>query len=186
MIHSGPRLDRKSVTTPRYAERLVRWARYAPEGRRSCAPPVRAAKYGFVPFREFWRQQNEDVLVIPLIEEREAVERLPQILRVRGLDVIFFGPFDYSMTLGLDGECDLPEIWKQLAHTVRLSHEAGLPVANLCWDLASCKRSIEAGCQMILYDVDMVIFRKALTTYQESIDKELRAVKPGSVPARAL
>ena len=53
------------VNTREDAEKLVRSARFAPEGRRSAAPPVRAAKYGFTPFPEFRKQQNEENLVIP-------------------------------------------------------------------------------------------------------------------------
>jgi len=162
------------INTREDAEKLVRFARYAPEGRRSAAPPVRAAKYGFTPFPEFWKQQNRDNLVIPIIEEKEALQELPKIIEVKGLDVIFYGPFDLSMTMGLDGVCDHPTIWKGLDDCVKLCKAKGLPVANLCWDIKSAAESIRRGALMILLSVDMVIFRQGLQALTASIEKELR------------
>jgi len=162
------------VNTKEDAERLVRASRFAPEGRRSSAPPVRAAKYGFTPFGEFWKQQNKENLVIPLIEEKEAVQELGRILEVRGLDVIFYGPFDLSMTLGLDGVTDHPTIWKGLDETVKLCKRKGVPVANLCWDIGSAAESIKRGAQMIALGVDMVIFRQGLQALTAQVEKELR------------
>jgi hypothetical protein len=82
------------------AEKLVRFCRFAPEGRRSAAPPVRAAKYGFTPFPEFLKKQNKENMVIPIIEEKEALQDLNKIIEVKGIDVLFYGPFDLSMTMG--------------------------------------------------------------------------------------
>lgn len=163
------------VNTREDAERLVRAARYAPLGRRSAAPPVRGARYGFVPFPTYWREQNEEVLTIPLVEEKEAVqENLPEILKVSGIDVIFFGPFDLSMTLGLDGVCDDPAIWDLLEKTVRLCDEKGVPVMNLAWDVPSAKKSIEMGCRMVALDVDMVIFKRGLQDLMRKVEAELK------------
>ena len=162
------------VNTKEDAERLVRAARFAPEGRRSAAPPVRAARYGFTPFPEFWKQQNKENLVIPLIEEKEAAQDLSRILEVKGLDVIFYGPFDLSMTMGLDGVTDHPIIWKGLDETVKLCRSKGLAVANLCWDIASAAESIKRGAQMIALSVDMVIFRQGLQSLTAQVEKELR------------
>ena len=166
------------INTKEDAEKLVRAARYATVGRRSAAPPVRAAKYGVVPFPTFWRQQNEQTLIIPLLEEKEAVqENLLEILEVKGIDVVFFGPFDLSMTLGLDGVCDHPVIWDILAKTVKLCSEKGIPVMNLAWDVPSAKKSIELGCQMVALDVDMVIFKRGLQELMNKVETEIKRAK---------
>lgn len=162
------------INTKEDAEKLVRFSRYAPEGRRSSAPPIRAAKYGFTPFAEFWKLQNKENLVIPIIEEKEAVQNLDQILDVKGLDVIFYGPFDLSMTMGLDGVSDHPAIWNGLDHTVELCRARGIPVANLCWDIQSAAESIKRGALMVLLSVDMVIFRQGLQALTADIETKLK------------
>jgi len=170
------------ICTKEDAEKLVRYSRYAPEGRRSSAPPVRAAKYGAIPFDEFWKQQNKENLVIPIIEEKEALKNLDQILEVKGIDVLFYGPFDLSMTMGLNGVCDHPAIWEGLDYTVKLCKAKGIPVANLCWDIQSAAESIRRGATMILLSVDMVIFRQGLQALSADIEAQLRkplALKKG-------
>jgi 4-hydroxy-2-oxoheptanedioate aldolase len=162
------------INTKEDAEKLVRFCRFAPEGRRSAAPPVRAAKYGFTPFPEFWKKQNKENMVIPIIEEKEALQDLSKIIEVKGLDVLFYGPFDLSMTMGLDGVTDHPTIWKGLDDTVKLCKPKGLPVANLCWDIKSAAESIKRGALMIALSVDMVIFRQGLQALMANVEKELR------------
>jgi 4-hydroxy-2-oxoheptanedioate aldolase len=172
------------INTREDAEKLVRFCKYAPEGRRSAAPPVRAAKYGFTPFSEFWKQQNKENLVIPIIEEKDGLENLPQILEVKGLDVIFYGPFDMSMTYGLEAVCDHPTIWKGLDKTVELSKAKGLPVMNLCWDVKSAVESIKRGALMIALSVDMVVFRQGLQALLANMGKELKAATPAPKTGR--
>lgn len=162
------------VNTKEDAERLVRSSRFAPEGRRSAAPPVRAAKYGFTPFPQFLKQQNKDNLVIPLIEEKEALQELKSIIEVKGIDVLFYGPFDMSVTMGLEGNMVHPTIWKGLDDAVKLCKPKGIPVANLCWDIESAAESIKRGALMIALSVDMVIFRQGLQAMTARVEKELR------------
>ncbi len=122
-------------------------------------------------------QQNKENLVIPIIEEKEAAEDLAKILEVKGLDVIFYGPFDLSMSLGLDGVTDHPTIWKGLDETVKLCKAKDLPVANLCWDIASAAESIKRGALMIALSVDMVIFRQGLQALTSRVERELRKLR---------
>jgi len=85
------------VNTKAEAERAV-WAfRYAPMGGRSYGP-LRANYYaGF----DYFEHANDDVLCIVMIETRDAVARVDEILSVPGIDAVYVGPADLSITLGL-------------------------------------------------------------------------------------
>jgi 4-hydroxy-2-oxoheptanedioate aldolase len=79
------------------AERAVRACRYAPVGARSYGP-VRANYYaGF----DYYANANDDVLCIVMVETREAVAAVDEILSVPGIDAVYVGPADLSVTLGL-------------------------------------------------------------------------------------
>ncbi|MDQ1466548.1 MAG: 4-hydroxy-2-oxoheptanedioate aldolase [Actinomycetota bacterium] len=79
------------------AERAVWACRYAPEGGRSYGP-LRANYYaGF----DYYEHANDDVLCIVMIETRDAVARVDEILSVAGIDAVYVGPADLSITLGL-------------------------------------------------------------------------------------
>ena len=55
-------------------------------------------------------QALRDVIVMIMIEKSPAVERLEEILAVKGVDMIQWGPVDYSMSIGRPGARNSPEV----------------------------------------------------------------------------
>ena len=84
------------VNTRAQAEYFVRSCRYAPDGHRSMGP-VRATMYAGP---DYGLKANETVVSMAMIETGEAVENIEEILSVPGLDAIFVGPSDLSVSLG--------------------------------------------------------------------------------------
>jgi 4-hydroxy-2-oxoheptanedioate aldolase len=97
------------------AERAVRWARFAPQGLRGANPLVRSAHWscGFN-LPEYIKKSNEEVMVIPLLEDKEFVDNLDDILSAEGIDAVSFGPMDYSLSSGLfdPGHADIKKLFK--------------------------------------------------------------------------
>lgn len=93
------------VNTVEEAEAAVRACRYAPQGgARSFGPTV-----GRIRRSDYVEWAADNVAVIPMIETKQAVENLPDILQVPGIDAVYVGPADLSLTLDLppgnnDGE----------------------------------------------------------------------------------
>jgi 4-hydroxy-2-oxoheptanedioate aldolase len=52
----------------------------------------------------------EEIVVVVMIEKREAVEQLDEILAVPGIDMIQWGPSDYAMSIGRPGGWYDPEV----------------------------------------------------------------------------
>jgi len=78
-------------------EAFVRACRYPPRGYRSSGP-IRASLYGGSDYHE---KANDTILAIAMIETSEAVEHLDEILSTPGLDGIYVGPSDLSLSYGL-------------------------------------------------------------------------------------
>lgn len=78
------------------AEAAVGACRYAPVGYRSYGP-ARAALYAG---RDYTLHANETVLCICMIETKQAIENLDEILSIPGVDVAYIGPADLSISLG--------------------------------------------------------------------------------------
>ena len=92
------------------AEAAVRSVKYQPQGIRGLAG-VRAADYGqTLSLGEYVEQANAETLVVLQIETAQAIEQLPEILKVEGIDVIFIGPSDLSQSLGLPGQAQHPTV----------------------------------------------------------------------------
>lgn len=78
--------------------------RYAPDGARSYGP-VRAS---LVHGAEYYSAANSEIACIPMIETRQAVEGIDAILDVPGIDAVYVGPADLSITYGLPPAVDNP------------------------------------------------------------------------------
>jgi 4-hydroxy-2-oxoheptanedioate aldolase len=86
------------------AEAAVAACRYAPAGMRSYGP-TRAA---LVAGRDYYPKANDEVLCIVMIETREAIENVDDILSVPGVDVAYVGPSDLGVSLGVGPGYDNP------------------------------------------------------------------------------
>ncbi|MEJ5222351.1 MAG: aldolase/citrate lyase family protein, partial [Tepidiforma sp.] len=90
------------VNTPEEARAAVGACRYYPEGFRSYGP-TRAAYYAGA---DYFAGANREIACIPMIETRQALDRLDEILAVPGIDAVYVGPADLSITLGLPPRMD--------------------------------------------------------------------------------
>lgn len=84
------------VNTREDAQKLVAWTSYAPRGTRSFGP-VRA---GMVFGADYPEQANDTIVRFAMIETAQALDNLDAILSVEGLDAIYIGPSDLSLSLG--------------------------------------------------------------------------------------
>lgn len=93
------------VNSPEEAEAAVRACRYAPLGSRSWGPARAAPALG----GGYFEDANSQIACIPMIETRQAVERLEEILDVEGIDAVYVGPADLSISYGLPPATDHPD-----------------------------------------------------------------------------
>jgi 4-hydroxy-2-oxoheptanedioate aldolase len=90
------------VNSPEEARYAVDACRYAPVGKRSFGPLGASTRYG----SGYAATANEVVACIPMIETRQAVESIDDILSVPGIDAAYIGPADLSLTYGLQPRVD--------------------------------------------------------------------------------
>lgn len=84
------------VNTRLDAQNLVAWTHYAPRGVRSFGP-IRAQIYGGA---DYPQHANDTIVTFAMIETAKALDNLDDILSVEGLDAIYIGPSDLSLSLG--------------------------------------------------------------------------------------
>ena len=85
------------------ARRVVSAMRYPPQGIRGVSPLNRPANFA-LDFKEYFRTANEELLTVVQIESARAVENAEAIAAVDGVDVLFIGPMDLSINMGIMGE----------------------------------------------------------------------------------
>ena len=96
------------VNTKEEAERAVAIAKYPPEGMRG-ASLARCTDYGR-DFHGYFKEANDHVLVVIMLEHINAVENVDEILSVPGIDATFIGPYDLSSSMNLAGQLENKEV----------------------------------------------------------------------------
>jgi len=71
-------------------------------------------------------KRYEDSVIVLMIEKKGAVENLESILRVKGVDMVQFGPSDYSISIGLAGQRDHPAVVEAREHTIKTAIKFGV------------------------------------------------------------
>jgi 2-keto-3-deoxy-L-rhamnonate aldolase RhmA len=71
-------------------------------------------------------KRYEDSVIALMIEKKGAVENLESILRVKGVDMVQFGPSDYGMSIGLAGQRNHPAVVEAYEHTVKTAIKMGV------------------------------------------------------------
>lgn len=74
----------------------------------------------------------DDAVIAVMIEKKSAVENLEALLSVKGVDMVQFGPADYSMSLGLAGQFDHPKVQEAERYVIETALKMGIaPRAEL-------------------------------------------------------
>ena len=166
------------VNTRAEAEAAVRACRYAPDGGRSYGPARVLRQEG----PDYHGHANADVAVIPMIETVEALSNLDDILSVLGVDAIYVGPADLSVSLGLppgnnDGKAAFDDSLAAIVEgCVRHGVVAGCHTAS-----ELCQRRIQQGFRMITVTSDTVALARALEDELRRARGQEPAVRSGSL-----
>jgi 2-keto-3-deoxy-L-rhamnonate aldolase RhmA len=143
------------------ARKAVSAAKYPPEGVRGFCFS-RMNEYG-VKFDEYVRDANEDIAVVVMIESKEAIENINDILAVDGVDGVFIGPYDLSGSYGIPGKTSDPLVSegckKVLDACRKKSKSAGLHIVIPTEE--NIKKALDDGFTFIAIGVDTVFLNEA-------------------------
>jgi 2-keto-3-deoxy-L-rhamnonate aldolase RhmA len=112
------------VNTAAEARACVAALRYPPLGVRGVASMNRACEFG-LSFRNYVESSKDVLLGVLQIETAEAVENVEEIAAVDGANVLFIGPLDLSMSLGILGQFDHPKFGEALERTATAARQHG-------------------------------------------------------------
>ncbi len=140
------------VNTAEQAARVVRFARYAPEGARGVGL-ARAHGYG-QRFGEYLAAANREIAVIVQAEHALAVENIEAIVRVPGVDAVLLGPYDLSASLGKMGRVDDPVVIDAIRRVTDACRAAEMPLGYFGVTAAAVRPYAAQGYTLIVAGVD--------------------------------
>ncbi|MGF1445163.1 MAG: HpcH/HpaI aldolase/citrate lyase family protein [Pikeienuella sp.] len=148
------------VETAEQAAAAVRLALYPPAGSRGAAAAViPATGYGTTPgYQSGW---NAHALIAAQIESRAGLAAMRDIAAVPGIDMLFFGPFDYSADAGLDVETDASALAEVFAEIRAAASEAGKLSGAFPWPGRRAGELLGEGVDLVAAVSDLVALRAA-------------------------
>lgn len=149
------------INTEADARRLVEAARYAPLGGRSFGPTRANLVHGAT----YARRANETVVLLAMIETREALYNLDAILAVEGIDGVYVGPSDLGLSLGYEPtlEPTAPEVIDAIAEIGRRARDKGRIAGVHTGSPAMVKAMLAQGFHLASLMTDVRILVNALS-----------------------
>ena len=135
------------------ARKVVSGLHYPPIGQRGVAKMTRASQFGRN-FQRYYDEAPENILGIVQIETKEALNHLDEIANLKGVDVLFIGPADLSMELGLFGQFDHPVFIDALQRTIAAANKAGKATGILFFNPDDYKKYHHMGIRFIACGAD--------------------------------
>ena len=155
------------VRTLDEVKQSVQWAKYPPVGIRGTFTGNIESKFGNIKLADHVAAANRDRWVSIQIETPEAVDIVDQIAAVEGVDWLFVGPADLSVTLGVPGDFLHPKCIDALKKVAAAAKKAGKAWGILSRDLEHVRVCRELGCQFFSVFGDIDCLRTGLETLEE-------------------
>jgi 4-hydroxy-2-oxoheptanedioate aldolase len=152
------------------AREAVDGIRYPPHGSRGVAKMVRATGFG-KDFNAYYAQSNDEILGVMQVESPEALLHLDEIAAMDGVDVLFIGPADLSMSLGIFGQFDHPLFVDAVNATVAAAERAGKATGILLFNPDDYARYFELGIRMIACGADATFVAEGSRTMASRLQK---------------
>jgi 2-keto-3-deoxy-L-rhamnonate aldolase RhmA len=135
------------VGTAAQAKAAVSFAKYPPTGVRGAAAAA-ASRYG-VELSSYLRSANESTLVGVQIETQEALDNLEAIAGVNGVDILFVGPQDLTLSLGLLDDRKNPKVRAAMRSVVEACERNGKVPGTLVIDPEEKRVAVDLGFRFI-------------------------------------
>ena len=112
--------------------------------------------------KKYLENENKDVICIIGIESVFGVENLPSILEIQGIDAIFVGPNDLSISMGIPRDFSNPKYDQMLDKIHSLCKEKSIPLIVHHQTVELQKKWIQKGIRFVLYSTDEKALNNAM------------------------
>jgi 2-keto-3-deoxy-L-rhamnonate aldolase RhmA len=148
-------------------------AKYPPEGGRGAAFGVAHDNYVAAPVTEVMASANKEGFLIAQIETVSGVKNCEAIAAVEGIDCLWVGHFDLSLSMGIPAQFDHPEFLKAIEKVANACEKHGKTPGVMVNNAESAKVWKDLGYRAFAYLGDVWLYQNALTQGL----KELKSLK---------
>jgi 2-dehydro-3-deoxyglucarate aldolase/4-hydroxy-2-oxoheptanedioate aldolase len=146
------------VNTAHQVKEIMTHAKYPPLGNRGVALSRPHSLYARPNADQYLEQANEDTFIAVQAESPEAIQNLESIAAAPGVDAIFVGPADLSVSLGIPGQVTHPDEIQAIDRVVEVCQKHGISPGIHMSNLEMLSAWIKKGMRFVTFssDVDML------------------------------
>jgi 4-hydroxy-2-oxoheptanedioate aldolase len=148
------------------AAEVVKWAKFAPMGKRGIDGGNPDMPYCSMPVEEYISLANDQTFIVIQLEEERALRDAQAIAEVPGVDVIFLGPGDFSVLSGVPGQIQHPIVFQALQRVADAARRAGKHWGTPATSVEHAKRLLDMGATFICYNADILMVKQGLEAIQ--------------------
>ena len=148
------------------AAEVVRWAKFAPMGERGVDSANADAPYCSAPINQYLKKANDETMVILQIESPRALEQVEAIARVPGVDVLMFGPGDFSVLAGVPYQFDHAIVVNATQRVAAAAKQAGIHWGTVSGTPEHTRKLLDLGARFICHGADIVVMKRGLEQMQ--------------------
>ena len=152
----------------REAAEVVRWAKFAPLGTRGFDGANADMPYCTQGMTDYLRDANAQTFILVQIEDPKALDNVEAIAAVEGVDVLFFGPADFSVLSGIPGQFEHPVMQKAIERIAAAAKNTGKHWGLPTGTVAQTQQLIELGARFICHGADIIMVKQGLEQIQKN------------------
>lgn len=136
------------IRNPQQAQEAASFLRYPPDGIRGMATMTRATDFGRN-LDGYHKTHKEHILGVIQIETSESLDHLEEIASIDGVDVLFVGPADLTLSMGIFKQFDHPRYIEALKKVQQAAQKAGKATGTLMPHPGEYEKYYELGYRML-------------------------------------
>jgi 2-keto-3-deoxy-L-rhamnonate aldolase RhmA len=164
------------IRTIKDAEEAVKAVRMEPKGVSGYRMDRRNAYVGATANAADVVKMCDDAVVALMVEKKQAVENLEEILSVKGVDMVQFGPSDYSVSIGSPGDYANPKVKEAELKTIKTALKMDVAPRAEIGRPEDAKRYLDLGVRNFSLGTDVGI----LNMYWKNNGAELKKLLSGT------
>lgn len=149
------------VRTRAEAEQIVAASRYHPLGARGISGG-RTTGFGTIDLATYFERANLEIMVVVMIEDREGVENIDDIVSVPGIDMVLEGAIDLSQSFGVPGNAQHASVQAAIARIAAACERHGVPFCAIPRAPEQFERWFHQGVRAFLLGDDRAVSFRAI------------------------
>lgn len=158
------------------AEEAISMMYYPPRGTRGMAKMVRATQFGRAAAEYISGVENNLVGIIQ-IETVEALQNIDRIAATEGVDVLFVGPNDLSLSLGIFGQLNHPHYQEAINNVAKAGKKYNKAIGVLLQDVNEYEMYYELGYRFLACGADGAFVRKGAEELVKALKERVKSEK---------